>query len=67
MNFFQAAAAVFGAAQRVASPQRPSSSTRVPEHECTPCAADAYASQLAQQTREMFGTAQKSKKSRSRR
>lgn len=70
MNFFQAAAAMFGAAQRATTqaPSRGHAAPQQPEGQCTPCSADAYATQSAEAVRAMFGgAAQRSKKSRSRR
>lgn len=69
MNIFHLAAAMFGAAGKASAPPSPRSSAagaHSAEEECTPCAANAYAESVAQQSREMFGTARPSKKGRRR-
>lgn len=71
MSFFNFMAEALGAASRVAAGPARRPAAVVPETECTPCSANAYAEQTAQSVRAMFGGAEerarKAKKAKGRR
>lgn len=67
MIFFKTLAAVFGAAEKAVQPTH-RGAHRAPGEgpECTPCAANAYAEQAAEQARALLGGERKQARARRR-